>query len=586
MAARFATVNPSGGEDYTSFSAAEAGEQAIGANLVSAGDTLEIQAAGTWGATDTTALTINGFTTDATHWILLSTDAANRFDAGAWDTAKAILVASTTGSSIQVSDGYVTIQGLQIENTGTGQVITAQDTTLVDSCFLRGRNGVRLAGTGTANARNTLAMGGSQALRAGFKADASGATIRCHSCEVIGGGTDAAFDAEVVGSTILAINCLASGHSVQCYGGSGTVTQSYCAATDATATGTGAIASATFTFVNAAGGDYRIDASDTSGVIGGGTDLSADASLPVVYDATGTRLRPTAPTMGHWEVNPVSGGAMVADLPMALDVAGTLTGDGALAGDAPMALALSGALSGAGALAGDLPAELALSGELTGAGALAGDVPVALELSGSLTGAGALSGDLPVALDLSGALTGSGAMVADLPGALVLTGTLTALSPDAMVADIPMALVLSGALTGDGTMSGALTGALGLSGALTGTGALQAALEASLAMSGELRGAGALAAGLTGGLVLSGELTNLAGAMTADLPMGLAMTGTLTGLGSMTADMPLRLTLTGGLSGGAGPVAYITGTWGAVQPGVSATWSTVEPGVRATFGSD
>jgi hypothetical protein len=54
------------------------------------------------------------------------------------------------------------------------------------------------------------------------------------------------------------------------------VTGGYNASTDTSAPGgINSVRSATFTFVDADNGDYHISPSDTSGVIGGGTDLSA-----------------------------------------------------------------------------------------------------------------------------------------------------------------------------------------------------------------------------------------------------------------------------------------------------------------------
>jgi hypothetical protein len=91
------------------------------------------------------------------------------------------------------------------------------------------------------------------------------------------------------------------------WGGAGTISGDYNASSDATAVGANSLQSRTFTFVNEAGGDYRIDPSDTSGAIGGGADLRSDATLPVPLDVEGL-TRPAAPTIGYSEADPVPSG--------------------------------------------------------------------------------------------------------------------------------------------------------------------------------------------------------------------------------------------------------------------------------------
>ena len=72
---------------------------------------------------------------------------------------------------------------------------------------------------------------------------------------------------------------------------------------DDTAPGANAIQNATVQFVDAANNDYRLAASDTSGAIDGGADLSSDANLPVTDDIIGTgRPQGTAFDIGAFEL--------------------------------------------------------------------------------------------------------------------------------------------------------------------------------------------------------------------------------------------------------------------------------------------
>jgi hypothetical protein len=313
VAARFAAVNPSGGEDYTSFSAAESGEQTIGSNLVSAGDTLELQARGDWSAAaDTTACTVNGFTTGASNWIKISTDSANRWNGGAWDATKARVIPASATPFI-ISDDFVTIEGLQLESTTVACVRSNNASTFVDNCHCRGRIGIETNNAAsTIRVRNVLLTdSGANSMRRGLNAATSGSSIRGHAVTYTGtasSSTDPGYFAGT-GATLTTNNCLfndTAGSPVG-WGGAGTHAGDYNASTDATATGANSIDNASFTFVNAGAGDFRIDASDTSGAIGGGADLSADANLPVTLDAGG-QTRPSAPTIGMWEADPVVAG--------------------------------------------------------------------------------------------------------------------------------------------------------------------------------------------------------------------------------------------------------------------------------------
>lgn len=104
------TIKPSGG-DYTSLEACmHANEQ----NLVTGGNYFLAEIDGDWsGGADTTAVSINGWTTAAANYISIYTTATARHD-GKWNTNKYILDVFA-GDAIYNREKYVYITGLQIE---------------------------------------------------------------------------------------------------------------------------------------------------------------------------------------------------------------------------------------------------------------------------------------------------------------------------------------------------------------------------------------------------------------------------------------------------------------------------------------
>lgn len=465
MANRTATWNPDAGEaTYLSLSAAEAAEQTIGANLVSLGDTLTFQAIGSWSVADTTAATINGFTTGASNWILVNTDSSNRWVGTAWDTAKARLLPSSVAAGFEIQDDYVTVLGLQVENsnTGFGIRVGAATNVLFDACFVRGRTAI---GTNNAasqyRARNCLVTGGATAMRTGFAVATSGGSATLHACTAGPASTTQSYRVDT-GCTLTVYNCLGTTNAAGVFGGAGTLNGNYNAATDTTAPGANSIQSATFTFVNAGAGDYRIDASDTSGVIGGGTDLSADATLPVVYDAGGTNLRPAAPTMGMWEADPATGDV---DIDLTGSSATITQSAGTIAPD--VQITLGGSSLAVAVTAGTVDpisgVELSLTGSALGLALSGGSVSAQVDatLAGSVADLSPTAGTIAAAVDAS--LTGSALGVTLSAGAvsqdvsMVLTGALLgiALAPGALT--LAAAPTLSGAFLGVAVNAGQMT---------------------------------------------------------------------------------------------------------------------------------
>ncbi len=113
MADKTVTVKPSGGT-YTTLQNAIAGEVVANANLVTMDGILTISIEGDWsGGPDTAAVTINGFTMDATRYLVIQADSANRAIKTSLDATRYIL-SVTDADAINVNDSHVRIYGLQI----------------------------------------------------------------------------------------------------------------------------------------------------------------------------------------------------------------------------------------------------------------------------------------------------------------------------------------------------------------------------------------------------------------------------------------------------------------------------------------
>ena len=114
MANKTVTVKPSGGT-YTTLAAAIAGEVTANANLVTMEGILNIEIGGTWSSADTATVDLNGFTTNASYYVNVYTDTANRAKASGWDTGRYILNVENN-FAIRIRDDYVRIDGLQLTN--------------------------------------------------------------------------------------------------------------------------------------------------------------------------------------------------------------------------------------------------------------------------------------------------------------------------------------------------------------------------------------------------------------------------------------------------------------------------------------
>jgi len=299
------TVKPAGGGDYSSLSAAISGEVSARANLVSRDEVLEIAC---YAGQDTTAVTVNGFTTDATHYVRIFCPAGEGH-AGKWDDTKYRLE-STNANTLVISDNFVRVEQLQLK-------LTSSNASTLRACTV----GTLSAGAYDIRHINILARGvgngsvGMDGFVNSSTDDAAGKTyyINCMAYDFHDGSVFCAgfnMRSGSLSQAVYAYNCTSvrcqtgfqkrsySRHkncvAVDCWNGWGGDTNDhsdsdYNASTIAPtdAYGTHSRDKIAVLFTDPLNADYRILAGD-SGVVGQGTDLSADAAYPFNYDIAGT----------------------------------------------------------------------------------------------------------------------------------------------------------------------------------------------------------------------------------------------------------------------------------------------------------
>jgi hypothetical protein len=272
---RTVTVKPSGG-DYATLAAAISGEAA---NLVSLDRQLDIEC---YSMTDTTAVNVTGFTTDATRYIRIFTPSAERHD-GKLNTGKYLLKTTAAfTTTLTISEEYVRIEGLQIwaANTGTDESrplvvsVGATSDVRVESCIIRndttGSSGTSNLNTyhvsGVLTVRNSVLYGGT------IGVNCNGTTTTIQNCTIT---KMSAHAINRSAGTATVTNTYASG-TTDAY--TGTMTRTTCAHDTATvfAGSTASIAHDTTNFTNVTGGseDYHLVSGASATLKTGGTDLS------------------------------------------------------------------------------------------------------------------------------------------------------------------------------------------------------------------------------------------------------------------------------------------------------------------------
>jgi len=441
------TIKPSGG-DYTSLSAWEAGEQR---DLVTLN---EIAVAECYSMQDTTAVTINGFTTDAAHYVEIRTPLSERHN-GKWDAAKYNLTV-VDADALVLSDDHVRVIGLQIRVSSTvygrnaiyisfpgisefhlaDNILDGQLNTLTTSGISTGTS----ATSALIKAWNNIIYGFHRGWNGGIEIPSSGAGSYAYNNTVY----DCQYGFKISTTNFELKNNLGAANNRTNFTGTPAAASDYNASDDATSTG-GANdrVSQTFTFVDAVNRDLHLAATDT-----GARDFGADLSATFTDDIEG-QLR-TAP----WDIGadeyvagggsiPVSGntigssayyGALIRDLVvggtaasvssvaglagLGSSAAGTIAGVSFQSASALMQRTLSGTLNGVSLFSGAVTttALTALAGSIKAISAFNGKAGLIRLVSGPIAGVSILSASSGVFRSLQGAVSGVSFLTAAITG--------------------------------------------------------------------------------------------------------------------------------------------------------------------------
>ena len=318
MAHRTVTVAASGG-DYTTFAGAIAGEVSVNPNITALStDTmygvpvaLEIQLNA---IDDTAAVYVNGITTDATHWLLITVPSLYRHT-GVWNGDYYNLSYSSAAYGVLTVDtNYTILDGLQVYNPSTGKAFSGAAVLL--NCLLRSEGSiVTLGGPSTLN--NCVFDGGTI-----YSEQIVSGTVTFENCTIV---NNTSYGYVNNGGTCVIKNCYSGGNTELDFLGVFTFVTSACE--DAiTATGlTSGVAYDTATFESITSTDATyLKPTVASDLTDAGTDLSADAawyleSVDVGGAASGTwdigareqaestqKARPASDIdVGTWEKSPL-----------------------------------------------------------------------------------------------------------------------------------------------------------------------------------------------------------------------------------------------------------------------------------------
>lgn len=316
MADKLVTVLPSGG-DYTSLAAAIAGEVAANADLTGAGmnGVLTIECGD--GFADG-LVTINGFTTDATHYLLVKAAAGDEA-VMPYSTSRYRIEGTTTGGTFTINDNHVRVQGIQMQVTRTTGGTGAR---LLQMSGITGAGEVRLEKC----LFTAVLTPGTATTSRGVWHNDNDYVLRISNCVFVGFDTTNSLGATAAGTSVFIYNCTFARCFRSVEGGSGTRYKNNLYYSDGIASAEGYIGGAThasstnnagdiaanspgsnprdsqtFTFVDEASDDFHLASGDV-GAKGFGTPLSADTDYPITDDFDGdTRSVP-------WDIGADHGG--------------------------------------------------------------------------------------------------------------------------------------------------------------------------------------------------------------------------------------------------------------------------------------
>ncbi len=288
------TVKPSGG-DYTSLEACmNANEQ----DLTAADKYFDVEIDGTWSSADATPVLIHNYTTDSTRYINIYTTSTARH-LGVYSSSCYRIEGTMGGSTaFAISSNYVTVTGLQMNQTYTGygyglNITDGVSYAVIDKCIVMAAGSVALRNWNNTSTgiifKNTIAKT--------TKTDSHGIAtlsgIQILNCIAVGNGNGSGISRS--GGTPIVKNCYAASGAGVAYSASMTITTS---ASDDGSESTATVAYSTssgayFTNVTAGSEDFHIGA--LSALKDAGTDLSATFT-----DDIDGNTRPTG--AGTWDI--------------------------------------------------------------------------------------------------------------------------------------------------------------------------------------------------------------------------------------------------------------------------------------------
>jgi hypothetical protein len=280
-------VDTDGTGDYLSLNAAEAANfGATSADLVANDEWVECDCQCTSGSADTTAVTIDGLTTDATHNVKIWCDPASGYrHNGVWDNiVYRIRVSSNSTDAIDLSaSSYSILDGLQVDKDSTsGRCIHLTHACTSKNCIVKNATapgfGIE-AGSSQTSTINCIAVDCKNGIAG---------TTSSYNCVVYHSTDDgnAGIDSDDAQNSI-AIGSPGSGDIVT--SGNNNISG------DSTATGANSLTNqvATDLFTDPANGDFSLKSG--SNAIDAGTDLSAEMDA---VDITGE----TRPQGSAWDI--------------------------------------------------------------------------------------------------------------------------------------------------------------------------------------------------------------------------------------------------------------------------------------------
>ena len=274
------TLVPSGGGDYTLLSAWEAAQQAELTNTTTFPPDGAIKRIRCHSGSITDQCTMSGWTTDATRYPVI--EAAAGHEHGGIPGAGFKITNNTSTITITTPIAVLRVSGIAIGNSSTGNAISAGsgNTQLwVQGCLIgpTGGSGISAAVPSTLFVSNNIFF---DITSSGITLNSSTPTCHAYNNTIIGGDNGI----RQAAGTMRPKNNVVQGAATACFTGTMTASATNLSS-DATSPEAG-LRSITLDFADAGADDYHLAATDTE-AIGAGTDLSADATMPLSTDIDG-----------------------------------------------------------------------------------------------------------------------------------------------------------------------------------------------------------------------------------------------------------------------------------------------------------